>query len=178
LARALAHELGWPIFSSDRVRKEMVGSHRSERSSDAARSRLYSPALTEKTYEKLFAAAAAETRAGRSVVLDATFARRLHRQQLKERFNQQRVAFRFIEAQADDAVVKQRLREREVEPDEWSDARIEDFERLTGIYEPPAERPAHHCLSVRTDGPLTKTLTRALKALVQAQGETHPAHRA
>jgi hypothetical protein len=169
LASALAAELGWPVFSSDRVRKEMAGFPLYERSSEAARSRLYSSAMTRKTYERLLSSAIAQAEQGRSVLLDATFATRAHRRQLETSFAAQGIAFRFLEAQADDGAVKQRLREREAKPDEISDARLEDFVTLTGLYEPPTELTPGLMLPVQTTAPLEQTVMAALNALAQAQ---------
>lgn len=172
LAKSLADELGWPVFSSDRVRKEMAGFPLYERSSEAARSRLYSSEMTRKTYEKLLDAAAEQVRGHRSVILDATFAQRAHRGQLKARFGSRDIRFRVLEAQADDEAVKQRLQEREARPDQVSDARLQDFEMLTRLYEPPGELAGSHLLTVSTTPPLQATLALALKALVQAQAES------
>lgn len=112
LAKGLSAELGWPIYSSDRVRKKRAGLPLHRRSDAAARHRLYANAITEKTYQKLLALAEAEVRADRSVILDATFARPQHRAALVQRARRLGVDCRFIEAQASDAAVKQRLRAR------------------------------------------------------------------
>jgi uncharacterized protein len=172
LAQALAAELGWPVFSSDRVRKEMAGLPLYERSSEAARSRLYSSEMTQKTYEKLLSAAVEQVKQRRSVILDATFAQRAHREQLKVRFASQDIRFRVLEAQADNENMKRRLQARETRPDEVSDARPEDFEMLTRLYEPPKELCGSQLIAVRTTVPLEATLALALKALVQAQAES------
>lgn len=165
LAKALATELGWKSLSSDRLRKEMAGLPLHERTRADARAQLYSAEMTEQTYEKLFTGAEAEMRAGRSVILDATFARRAHRDQLCKRLQRQGFTLRLLEAQADDASVLQRLQARESRADEVSDARREDFAALTQHYEPPTELPAGQCLAVSTTHPLTETVTTALQAL-------------
>ena len=123
--------------------------------------------MTQKTYEKLLRAAIARAKEGQSVILDATFAQRVHREQLKTVFEPQNVAFRFIEVQADDDLVKQRLTNREAKPDDISDARLEDFEMLTRLYEPPTELAGSQLFTARTTSPLEETLTFALKALVK-----------
>ncbi len=123
--------------------------------------------MTQKTYEKLLSAAIARAKEGQSVILDATFAQRVHREQLKTAFEPQNVAFRFIEAQAKDDRVKGRLAKREAKADEISDARLEDFDMLTRLYEPPTELTGSQSLTVRTTSPLEETLTFALKALVK-----------
>jgi len=167
LARALDGELGWEVISSDRVRKEMAGFPLFERSSEAARSRLYSAAMTAKTYAKLLAEADERVRSGCSVILDATFARREQRQQLIEHFEHTGAALWLVETQADDAAIKERLRAREAKPDEISDARLEDYDMLNAIYEPAAELPARHCVAITTTGP--NALLNTLKWLAGMQ---------
>jgi aminoglycoside phosphotransferase family enzyme/predicted kinase len=165
LATALGDALGWRVISSDQVRKEMAGFPLYERSSAAARRRLYSSAMTARTYERLIADAESEVRAGRGVILDATFARREHRALFVKRLGARGIAHRFIEVQAPDRVVKQRLVVREAKADEISDARLEDYAALTGLYEPPAELPAKTCVHVRTTGTIEETLAKALTML-------------
>jgi len=171
LAHALGAELSWEVYSSDYLRKKMAGFPLYERSSTGARKRLYSAAMTEKTYDRLLAAAEAQVQKGRSIILDATFARREHRELLAERFGKRGVTWRVLEAQASNAAVKQRLRAREARPDEVSDARFEDFEVLTRLYEPPDELPAAQCVKVRTSGALDRTLTKALQSLARLRVE-------
>jgi len=169
LAHALGAELGWEVYSSDYLRKKMAGFPLYERSSAGARKRLYSAAMTEKTYDRLLATAEAQLQKGHSVILDATFARREHRELLAEFFEKRGLACRVLEAQASNAVVKQRLRAREARPDEVSDARLEDFAMLTRLYEPPAELPDGKWVKIRTSGPLDQTVTNALQSLVRLQ---------
>jgi aminoglycoside phosphotransferase family enzyme/predicted kinase len=167
LAHALGAELGWEVYSSDYLRKKMAGFPLYERSSAAARKRLYSAAMTKKTYERLLATAAAQVQQGHSVILDATFARREHRELLAERFGKRGISWRVLEAQASNAAVKQRLCMREAKLDEVSDARLEDFASLTRLYEPPDELAAGQWVKVRTSGPLDRTVTSALQSLAR-----------
>jgi hypothetical protein len=67
--------------------------------------------------------------------------------------------------------VKQRLRVRATKPGEVSDARLEDFDMLTNLYEPPRELPAARCLKIRTAGSLEMTVTKALQSLARIQVE-------
>jgi len=171
LAHALGAELGWEVYSSDYLRKKMAGFPLYERSSAAARKRLYSTAMTEKTYDKLLATAESQLAKGRSVILDATFARREHRELLAERFGKRGIAWRVLEVQASNVAVKRRLRVREAKPDEVSDARLDDFATLTSLYEPPGEIAAAQCVKVHTSGPLAQTVTKALQGLARIQVE-------
>jgi aminoglycoside phosphotransferase family enzyme/predicted kinase len=167
LAHALGAELGWEVYSSDHIRKKMAGFPLYERSSAAARKRLYSAAMTKKTYGRLLAAAEAQILQGHSVILDATFARPAHRKLLGKRLEKQGIRWRIIEAHARNATVKKRLLARETKPDEVSDARLDDFTTLTHLYEPPAELPAGQRARVRSDGPLATTVADALRCLVR-----------
>jgi aminoglycoside phosphotransferase family enzyme/predicted kinase len=169
LARALGAELGWQVYSSDYLRKKMAGFPLYERSSAAARTRLYSQAMTEQTYDRLLATAETQLQKGHSVILDATFARRVHREILAERLGKRSMPWRFLEAQASNAAVKQRLRVREAKPDEVSDARLEDFDTLTRLFEPPTELPAAQRVTVHTSGSLGQTVTKALQSLARLQ---------
>lgn len=172
LAHALGAELGWEVYSSDCIRKKLAGFPLYERSSDSARKLLYSQAMTEQTYERLLANAEAQVPKGHSVILDATFACREHRQLLADRFGKRGLKWRFLEAQAVNTAVKQRLRAREAKRDEVSDARLEDFPALTRLYEPPGELPAARCVKVSTRGRLDQTVTRALQGLARLQVES------
>ena len=173
LAHALGAELGWEVYSSDYLRKKMAGFPLYERSSAGARNRLYSAAMTEKTYDRLLATAETQLRKGHSVILDATFARRAHRDLLAARFGKRGIVWRVLEAQASNAAVKQRLRLREARPDEVSDARLEDFAMLTRLYEPPGELPAATCVKIRTSGLLDHTVTKALQSLARIKVDSH-----
>ena len=169
LAAALAGELGWEVVSSDRVRKELAGFPLYERTSAAARARLYSGAMTARTYARLFAAAEAAAHSHRGIVLDATFASRAQREQMRARFDRRGIDWCVVEAHADDRTVRRRLRERAARPEEISDARLDDFTALTRLYEPPAELPKNQRVKVRTTGPSAAALTAALTALARRQ---------
>ena len=105
----------------------------------------------------------------RAALAAARRSRFAHRELLCERFAKHSITYRFIEAQADDATVKQRLRSREDQPDEVSDARLEDFEMLAKLYEPPTELPASRCPQIQTSTPLNEAVTTALKSLSQIE---------
>lgn len=171
LAQALGSELGWEVYSSDHIRKKMAGFPLYERSSSVARKRLYSASMTEQTYRRLFAAAAARLKQNRNAILDATFAKRAQRKLLTKRFGKPGLGWRLIEACAPNAIVKQRLRAREARPEVISDARLEDFTPLNDLYEPPDELPARQRTRVVTNRSLDRTLAAALKSLAHLQAD-------
>ena len=77
----------------------------------------------------------------------------------------------FIEAEAPDEVVKQRLERRKGASHVVSDARLEDFEMLSRSYEATSEIDTNHCLRLATDRPTTGTIAQAFKELVLARLE-------
>lgn len=77
------------------------------------------------------------------------------------------IVCRFVEAQASDLVVKQRLKTHAARADEVSDAHLEDFQTLKGMYEPPLELAAGCCVKVRTTSQPEQTVTRTLQALAR-----------
>ena len=165
LAKALARELGWNLFSSDPIRKQLAGVPLYERPEPAARSQLYSKTMTEKTYNALRANAIAQVETQRSLILDATFSNRRHREELVNQLGALGVDYCFVETKASEEILKTRLVKREVKLNEVSDARIEDFDLLTRSYETPAEVGPDHLITVSTDSPLEATVVETLKKL-------------
>ncbi len=80
VANGLASKLDLTVFSSDRVRKELVGIDPEESREVPFESGIYSPDMTEKTYRKINDEALKTLGAGGSVVADATFSQRAHRE--------------------------------------------------------------------------------------------------
>jgi uncharacterized protein len=168
LATALGRELGFEVISSDRTRKELAGVPIYKREEEAGRVRLYSETMTNKTYKTLSRCAATTLDRHASLILDATFSRRQHREELRRLLDSKGANYRFIEAQAPDEVVKQRLAQREEAIHVVSDARLENFEMLMRSYEAPSEIRTQDCLHIATDRPAAVTLTQSLKELVIA----------
>ena len=120
------------------------------------------------TYAALFQGAASQLDRDATVILDATFGCRRHREELSRLLDSKGATYRFIEAQAPNEVLKRRLEQREGATHEISDARLENFETLTRFYEPPSEVGTDHYLQVATDRPVTVTIEETLKKLVLA----------
>jgi len=164
LAAALAERLGAAQLSADHTRKELLGVRAEQPLPEAAFSGAYDSASSERVYATLFARAALILRTGRSVVLDATFRARAHREQARELANQWGADLLFVECQCDRALAMQRLRSRARGPSA-SDGREEIFDTFAASFEPTGElAPALH-LSLDTAQPLAATLTSVYAAL-------------
>jgi aminoglycoside phosphotransferase family enzyme/predicted kinase len=167
VAQRVGDALGWPVFSSDRTRKELAGVTPHTRGDVAARAELYAGAMTRRTYDALIYAAVERARSRGSSILDATFGKRDQRELLREKLAAAGIRHRFVEITASDEEVIARLRRRDDSEAEVSDARLEDFEMLTAGYEPPDSGDEQ--LPVESHPSLEATLTEFLKALVRPQ---------
>ena len=167
LARSVGRELGWEVFSSDYIRKKLAGVPLYKRCGPVVRRRLYSKAMTRRTYDMLLQSAINRSKERRSLIIDATFSSRQHRDELRQKLGALGVAYCFIETQASQETLKKRLTEREGATDEISDARLEDFEMLTQSYEAPAEIGQRRLIAMDTERPLEATVVETLKALAQ-----------
>jgi uncharacterized protein len=116
--------------------------------------------MTRKTYETLLRNTTNRVKERQSLILDATFSRRLHRDHLREQLDLMGVTCCFVEAQASQQILKKRLEGRGEQLNEVSDARLEDFERLNQSYEAPLELEVHHLVTVGADRPLRQRSRR------------------
>lgn len=143
IAKRLASELDWPVFSSDETRKTLASVPLTQRTPSELRAKIYSPQMTQKTYRKLLKEGLAAIDYGnRGVILDATFSTRALRKFLRDECKKANVAIQFIELEVDPNEVKNRLELRDEKTAEMSDARLEDFEKLNAAYQPPSELAA------------------------------------
>ena len=163
LAMALAHELGWPVVSSDILRKKLAGVPPHERGDAASRAKLYAPEMTGRTYQALIQTATRILRQGRGVVLDATFSKRSARDKLRAAIGDDKLT--WILAETDETTMRNRLRAREFRHDVVSDARLADHAMLDAAFEPPAELPPGMLLRISTSGPPARSLRNLLTAL-------------
>jgi predicted kinase len=97
--------------------------------------------MTQQTYEKLVEEGLAALAVHGGVVLDATFSSRKRRDCLRDKCIRAGIRLQVIELEADNNAIAMRLKERDENASELSDARLEDLEKLSAAYEPPDELP-------------------------------------
>jgi hypothetical protein len=175
LAAAVAGELGWPLLSSDVLRKTLSGVPMHVRGTLAERQRLYTPAKTERTYRHMIRQAREILAGGHGVILDATFARQAHRDRLRERLGDG--SLQWIVVQADEATARERLRQRAGRKGVVSDARMEDMEMLNAAFEPPDELDRNGKRIICTDDGEEKVTGRLLLAMARDAGAGRGASR-
>ncbi|MBC8151716.1 MAG: AAA family ATPase [Bacteroidetes bacterium] len=153
LARQLAGLLGADYLSSDVVRKEQAGIAQYERTTPQEKVILYAAARKNHVYECLLGKALEATAKGRISVVDATFGQLANRALFTEALAGPGIPYYFLEARAPEAVIRQRLAQRDQQRHVVSDARLADFDRLNQAYQPPAEIPEPHVRAISTDSP-------------------------
>jgi aminoglycoside phosphotransferase family enzyme/predicted kinase len=141
-ARTLGDLTGFPVVSSDVVRKDLAGIPRFTRPDAKAMETLYGAELTRRTYEELARQADGLLGSTSGVVLDATFRDAGHRRMVTALGAAHGVPVVFVECRAPEDRVRERLRAR---AHDVSDADEETYlaqraEGATFVVESPARR--------------------------------------
>jgi uncharacterized protein len=139
VARELGRELDWPVFSSDEIRKTLAGVPLTKRTPQKRRGEVYSPQMTQRTYRKLVKNGLGALKNNRGAILDATFATRTLRRLLRDECKKAAVRLQVVEVRADFETIRSRLKARDQSASEISDARLEEFEKLSATYESSSE---------------------------------------
>jgi uncharacterized protein len=139
VARQLGSELDWPVFSSDEIRKTLVGVPLTERTAAERRGEVYSERMTEQTYHRLLEKGLSSVEMQGGVVLDATFSSRARREFLRKECEKAHLCLQIVELDANPGEVERRLKARSQRTSQISDARLEDLEKLNAAYESPTE---------------------------------------
>jgi uncharacterized protein len=167
LAKDFSAETGWTVLSSDQLRKELAGVDLHTRGSEEERAVLYAPGMTKRTYDAMFDAGIAALRAGNNVIFDATFSSREHRDALRQHLQEAGFGCTWVAAHASDDVTRERLARRAQSADVVSDARLEDFEKLTSRFEAPEELPDEIAIRISTEGSREATLHLLMQQLAE-----------
>ena len=122
--------------------------------------------MSEQTYARLLNDGLAALRTHSGVVLDATFSRRANRNYLREECAKAHVRLQMIELDATESEIVRRLRARDQSTEEISDARLEDFAKLSAAYEPPDEF-AGDLVSIATSDSVVETAKAVLVRLAE-----------
>lgn len=134
LASSLAIAANLEHISSDEVRKDLAGIPRMKRVKAAFGKGIYSEGFTEKTYAAMMKKAGEYLKQGRSVVLDATFAKVGFIEAAKEAASMKNASFLLIECVADDETARKLILKRGAEQSS-SDADWRIYQRQKGSFE-------------------------------------------
>jgi hypothetical protein len=109
VARYLARQQGAIHLRSDAVRKHLAGISIDESGQD----NLYSPEMTQKTYDRLLELGILLAKEEFTVILDAKYDRLVHRQTAIARANSQHIPIKIIQCHAPLAILRDRLKQRQ-----------------------------------------------------------------
>jgi len=174
VARILSDLTGFEVLNSDAVRKRLGGIPTTERICHDYRAGLYSDSLTQLTYRTLLAEAERSLRAGRGIIVDATFKDPEHRLLFLKGAERYRVPMLFVECQARKQGVVHRLKQRQQRPDEVSDATIEVYLQQREEFVPLSEIPDPCHIKIDTESDLEKELKAAEEFLYEPPSRRCP----
>jgi uncharacterized protein len=97
---------------------------------------------------------------GQGVIIDATFGNPKHRRLFTELARRYNVPLLFIECRTDENTIRQRLKNRQDDEHEVSDATYSVYERLRADYRPLVEIPDSCRFELDTERELLAGITR------------------
>lgn len=159
LAKGLAEALSIPAFQSDAVRKQEHPEAQPEVVPYGQG--LYRPGMRQIMYSRLLARAQDALKAGRSVVMDATFSRRKWRNAARQLAADHNTNIIFAQCVCPKETIRARLKNRETSSG-LSDARLEHLESQIEEFEPLTELPTEIHLKIDTNRPKGPALHEAL----------------
>ncbi|MGH3660688.1 MAG: AAA family ATPase [Micromonosporaceae bacterium] len=157
LAGALADRLGAVLHSSDRTRKSLAGIDPMQRAGAAYQEGIYTPEWTDRTYDAMLERAGPLLAQGESVVLDASFAARRHREAAEQLAGQTASDLVAVRCEAPDELIRERVATRAPGP---SDADLPVVEEMAAEFDPWPTATA-----VDTSGPPGSAVTRVLQQM-------------
>ncbi len=137
-ARQAAEYLGGVIVRSDAVRKHVTGVGTQARAAASFGEGIYTADITAQTYAQMLARAEDVVASGRWVILDGTFAQRAQRKAAADFARNRNLPFVLLACTAPRAELERRLREREAQSKDISDAGVAILDEQSRRYEAPA----------------------------------------
>jgi aminoglycoside phosphotransferase family enzyme/predicted kinase len=165
LAREAARAFGAEILRSDVVRKEIAGIAPAAHWRGGYSEGPYRAELTERTYAVMRARAGERLRAGRRVVVDATFARRAWRDAFRAAAREAGVPCLVVHVVCPEDVVRARMAARAGDRAEVSDADFAVYLKARDGFEEPRAPDAVHDGTAAPDGTLDRLVDRLVDSL-------------
>ncbi|MBI4527540.1 MAG: AAA family ATPase [Deltaproteobacteria bacterium] len=164
VARMLSDLTGFRVISSDVVRKRLAQIPLSERVTERYRGGIYSDAFTQLTYHTLLEEAETCLKTGRGVIIDATFKKSEHRRVFMGRAADLGIPVFFLECQARQEELFRRLKQREEETGQISDADWQVYLRQRDEFKPFTDIPDQIHLTVNTEADLPDSIERLVES--------------
>lgn len=165
LARALSCQMGLPMISSDVTRKSLFGAFGGDARA-AYEAGVYTPSKTEATYEQMASKAETYLVKKKGVILDATFQRQRQRERMIRLAAQHGAEWLVVFCQTSDAVIRERLRRRERDAQDGSDADWEVYLKQKEAFEPFFELSPECSLQIDTSGSIPDLVEKVERGLI------------
>lgn len=167
IASKLSDKLNIDSYSSDRIRKSLMGVPLKERTDASKRDQMYTRKMSIKIYSKLLEQAEKYADKRECIILDATYGQLNYRQQLVRKMEAMKADFYFIELLASEETVKQRLKSREDSEEVISDARLDDFDEISSYYQSPEEIKTENLIRIDTSTSIDESLSELYYKLIE-----------
>jgi len=167
-AAELAARLGAVLLRSDELRRELTGRGLAERREEHFNQGTYSAEITRRTYDLLLDRAAAALASGRTVIADASFARREERDRFRRTAREIGVPFQILFMECDEETALARLDRRQSIGTDPSEGRRELYCPQSALFESPAGDA--EVIRVDTGGELDYTVHFILCELIDRTG--------
>jgi predicted kinase len=165
MAKDLAEITGAFVIQMDVLRKEMCCINPTERRPENFGRGIYDEDTTQRAYEMAFDQAAKMLEEGKSVIIDASFARKDHRVSAIKIAETLASPFLLLECVCSEEEIKKRLRRRVHNKNEASDGRLEILAAQKDNFEAVSEcLPGEHFV-LDTSGPRDEIAERAVAAI-------------
>ncbi|TVQ30277.1 MAG: hypothetical protein EA376_13475 [Phycisphaeraceae bacterium] len=148
LSERIALALGAERIRSDVVRKEMAGPESAAAGRGGVDQGMYTPERIRRVYDAMLERAGETLERGRAVVIDATFSSARERARFLRQAERLGRRGLVVHVQCPEAVVRERLAQREGDAAEPSDADLRVYQSARERFEPPAEVAAEHLIEV------------------------------
>lgn len=168
LAQRVAQPFNAVLLASDVRRKILAGAPREARPGEAYGEGLYGEERKQETYRSLLEMAREGLGHGRTVVVDATFARREWRDLFARAARELGRACFVLHLSVSEATALERLAERAGDAHARSEADAQVYRRAREEFEEPAEVPHDRLVSLRGDAPVEDSVARFVDAAILA----------
>jgi len=150
IARELCERTGMIQLRSDVERKRLAGLSATESSQSDTGTGLYTADRTAHTYQHLGALAKTVLTAGYSVIVDATFLKRKHREHFRTLAAASGAPFLVLECSAENSELERRILSRHASRSDASEATLEVLHAQQAADEPLAKEELQYTLRVDT----------------------------
>jgi uncharacterized protein len=166
-AAQVAAPLGAVVLRSDEVRKELAGLSPTARTTGKDRDRLYSQAMTDRTYSQLLSRAASALTAGYHTILDGTYPSDDRRRSAVALAESRGAPWAIIHTTAPAETIRKRMTARSTDQSEVSDADFQIYLQSRGSFAAPAQFPPERVIESGPHIAPEVTISRVLETLTR-----------